>query len=55
MALDPTNYQYMLDAGMALLKLARSQEALPLFQQAKALAPAEQQAAIDALIAQAGG
>ncbi|HHW87914.1 MAG TPA: tetratricopeptide repeat protein [Chloroflexi bacterium] len=55
MALDPTNYQYMLDAGMALLKLARGPEALTLFQQAKALAPAEQQAAIDALIAQAGG
>lgn len=30
-------------------------EALPLFEQAKTLAPAEQQAAIDALIAQAGG
>lgn len=55
MALDPTNYQYMLDAGMALLKLARAPEALPLFQQARALAPADQQAAIDALIAQAGG
>lgn len=55
LALDPTNYQYMLDAGMALLKLARAQEALPLFQQARALAPAEQQAVIDALIAQAGG
>jgi tetratricopeptide (TPR) repeat protein len=55
MALDPTNYQYMLDAGMALLKLARGPEALALFQQARALAPTEQQAAIDALIAQAGG
>ena len=55
MALDPGNYQYMLDAGMALLNLARGPEALPLFEQAKTLAPAEQQAAIDALIAQAGG
>jgi tetratricopeptide (TPR) repeat protein len=55
MALDPQNYQYMLDAGMALLNLARGPEALPLFQQAKTLAPAEQQAAIDALITQAGG
>jgi tetratricopeptide (TPR) repeat protein len=55
MTLEPGNYQYMLDAGMALLNLARGPEALPLFQQAKALAPADQQAAIDALIAQVGG
>ena len=55
MTLEPGNYQYMLDAGMALLNLARGPEALPLFQQAKALAPADQHPAIDALIAQVGG
>lgn len=55
MALDPTNYQYAVDAGIALLNLARGPEAVAIFQQAKTLAPAEQQAAIDALIAQAGG
>jgi tetratricopeptide (TPR) repeat protein len=55
MALDPGNYQYAVDAGIALLNLARGPEAVALFQQAKTLAPAEQQAAIDALIAQAGG
>lgn len=55
MALDPGNYQYAVDAGIALLNLARGPEAVALFQQAKTLAPAEQHAAIDALIAQAGG
>ena len=55
MALDPNNYQYPVNAGMALLGLERRDEALAMFQQAKTLAPAEQQAAIDALIQQAGG
>jgi tetratricopeptide (TPR) repeat protein len=55
MALDPGNYQYAVDAGIALLNLARGPEAVALFQQAKTLAPTEQHAAIDALIAQAGG
>ncbi|MCB9119422.1 MAG: hypothetical protein H6640_06800, partial [Caldilineaceae bacterium] len=52
---DPNNYQYPVNAGMALLGLERRDEALAMFQQAKTLAPAEQQAAIDALIQQAGG
>jgi hypothetical protein len=38
-----------------LLNLERRPEALTLFQQATSIAPAEQQAAIDALITQAGG
>jgi len=55
MALDPGNYQYAVEAGMALLNLERRPEALTLFQQARSMAPTEQQAAIDALITQAGG
>lgn len=55
MTLDPNNYLYKVDAGMALLNLARGPEAVVLFQQAKAQAPPDQQATLDALIAQAGG
>ena len=55
MALDPNNYQYPVNAGMALLGLEQRDEALAMFQQAKTLAPGGQQAAIDALIQQAGG
>jgi len=55
MALDPNNFQYAVNAGLALLSLDRRNEAAALFQQAKALAPADQQAAIEALIQQAGG
>jgi len=54
-ALDPGNYQYVVDAGIALLNLARGPEARVLFQQAKTIAPADQHAMIDALIVQAGG
>lgn len=53
MALDPNNYQYAVEAGMALLRLNRRSEALAMFQQARTLAPPDQQAAIDALIAEA--
>lgn len=55
MALDPNNYQYAVEAGKALLRLNRRSEALAMFQQAKTLAPPEQQPAIDALIAEASG
>ncbi|MFO7633103.1 MAG: tetratricopeptide repeat protein, partial [Caldilinea sp.] len=55
MALDPANYQYAVEAGMALLRLERRSEALAVLQQAKTIAPPDQQAAIDALIAEASG
>jgi tetratricopeptide (TPR) repeat protein len=55
MGLEPSNFQYALEAGIALLRLERRSEALALLQQAKTLAPPDQQPTIDALIAQANG
>jgi tetratricopeptide (TPR) repeat protein len=55
LGLEPSNFQYMLEAAIALLRLERRNEALALLQQAKTLAPPDQQPTIDALIAQANG
>jgi tetratricopeptide (TPR) repeat protein len=52
---DPQNYVHPLNAAQALIRMQRGQEALPYLQQARGLAPAEQQPAIDTLIQQVGG
>ena len=55
MKLDPQNYQYPLVAAQAMARLNRGQEALPLAQQALALAPENQKEAITLFIQQLGG
>ncbi|MBW7884962.1 MAG: O-antigen ligase family protein [Caldilineaceae bacterium] len=55
MQVDPNNYQHPLNAAQALLRLDRTAEAIPYLDHARQLAPADQQAAIDALLQQATG
>jgi tetratricopeptide (TPR) repeat protein len=55
MQLDPQNYQYPLTVAQALQRQGRNAEAVAMAQQALALAPEEQKAGIEQLIAQLGG
>jgi tetratricopeptide (TPR) repeat protein len=55
MQLDPQNYQHPFAMAQALARLGRTQEAVTFAQQARALAPADQQPAIEQLLAQLGG
>jgi tetratricopeptide (TPR) repeat protein len=55
MQLDAQNYQHPLSVAQALARLGRTQEAVTFAQQARALAPADQQPAIEQLLAQLGG
>ena len=53
--LDPQNYQYPLTSAQALQRLERNAEALTFAQQALALAPDDQKAAVQTLVQQLGG
>ena len=55
MQLDPQNYQHPLAVAQALMRQQRNQEALSFAQQALALAPDDQKAAIQQLVTQLGG
>ena len=55
MTLEPENYQHPLNIAQALKRAGQTDNARQFAQQALALAPADQQAAITALIAELGG